>query len=72
MPIAKKRPTKCRQWRPELQERNVSIDRWLQDEVVSTYDAMQANPDRGISVDQVSTALAARHAARAKRAGCAA
>ena len=52
-----------------LQERDAAVERWLRDEVAPTYDAMQANPGRGLSVDQVSAALAARHAARVKQTG---
>ena len=52
-----------------LQERDAAIERWLRDEVAPTYDAMKANPGRGLSADQVTAALAARHAARVKKAG---
>jgi antitoxin ParD1/3/4 len=50
-----------------LQERDAAVERWLREEVVPTYDAMQADPGRGFSADQVSAALAARHAARVKK-----
>ncbi|HEY1935301.1 MAG TPA: type II toxin-antitoxin system ParD family antitoxin [Acetobacteraceae bacterium] len=52
-----------------LQERDAAVERWLRDEVAPTYDAMQADPGRGLSADQVSVALAAHHAARVRRAG---
>lgn len=52
-----------------LQERDAAVERWLRDEVAPTYDAMQADPERGLSADQVTAALAARHAARVKKAG---
>jgi antitoxin ParD1/3/4 len=52
-----------------LQERDAAIERWLRDEVAPTYDAMQANPGRGLSADHVTAALSARHAARVKKAG---
>jgi antitoxin ParD1/3/4 len=32
-----------------LQAREAAIDRWLQDEVVPVYDAMQRDPNRAIS-----------------------
>lgn len=50
-----------------LQERDVAVERWLREEVVPTYDAMQKDPGRGIPADQVTDALAARHAARLKQ-----
>lgn len=51
-----------------LQERDAAVERWLREEVTQTYDAMQANPGRGLSANQVSAAMAARHAARLKKA----
>ena len=52
-----------------LQERDAAVERWLRDEVAPTYDAMQADPGRGLSADQVTAALAAHHAARVKKTG---
>jgi antitoxin ParD1/3/4 len=52
-----------------LQERDAAVERWLREAVVPTYDAMQADPGRGLSADQVTAALAAHHAARLKKAG---
>jgi antitoxin ParD1/3/4 len=49
-----------------LEERDAAVSRWLQGEVAPVYDAMQANPDRAIPLDDVMTDLAAHHAARAK------
>lgn len=49
-----------------LQERERAIDRWLQDEVVPVYDAMQRDPHRAISGREVTAALASRHAERLK------
>jgi antitoxin ParD1/3/4 len=51
-----------------LQERNAVIERWLRAEVVPTYDAMQADPSRGLSGEQVTSALAAHHATLVKNA----
>ena len=45
-----------------LQEREAAVDRWLQDEVAPVYDAMQADPDRGIAASQVFDELRDRHA----------
>jgi antitoxin ParD1/3/4 len=49
-----------------LQEREAAIDRWLQDEVVPVYDAMQRDPDRAISGREVTAALDFHHAERLK------
>ena len=50
-------------------ERDAAVERWLREEVAPVYDAMQADPGRGLSADQVTAALAAHHAARLKKAG---
>ncbi len=52
-----------------LQERDEAVARWLREEVAPVYDAMQAEPGRGLSADQVTAELAAHHAARLKKAG---
>lgn len=52
-----------------LRERDAAVERWLRKEVVPVYDAMQADPTRGLSLDQVTAALATHHAARLKKAG---
>jgi antitoxin ParD1/3/4 len=51
-----------------LQERNAAVERWLLDEVAPVYDAMEADPRRGIAIDDVAASLRARHAARLKTA----
>jgi antitoxin ParD1/3/4 len=43
-------------------------ERWLRDEVVPVYDAMQADPTRALSADEVLGAIRSRHAARVKKA----
>lgn len=45
-----------------LQERNAAVDRWLREEVAPVYDAMEADPARGLSADRVFEAIRARHA----------
>ena len=45
-----------------LQERDAVVERWLRDEVIPVYDAMQADPSRGIAPDQVLAAMRAHHA----------
>ena len=50
-----------------LQERDVAIERWLREEVVPVYEAMKANPERGVSADAVRAALRIRHMERVKK-----
>jgi antitoxin ParD1/3/4 len=50
-----------------LQERD-AIERWLNEEVVPVYDAMKADPKRGIPAEEVFAALRAHHNARVKAA----
>ena len=45
-----------------LQERNAAVDRWLREEVAPVYDAMEADPARGLPADRVFEAIRARHA----------
>ncbi len=49
-----------------LRERDAAVERWLHDEVAPVYDAMQVEPGRALSADQVGAALQAHHAARLK------
>lgn len=49
-----------------LQERDAAVERWLREEVVPVYDAMQADRGRAIPADQVRAALRARQAQRLK------
>ena len=49
-----------------LQERDAAVERWLREEVAPVYDAMKADPARGIPAEQVFAELKARHAARLK------
>ena len=49
-----------------LQERDAVVEHWLKTEVVPVYDAMKADPTRGIPVEKVFADLRARHSARAK------
>ena len=45
-----------------LQERNAAVERWLREDVAPVYDAMEANPARGRSADEVFDAIRARQA----------
>lgn len=44
-----------------LQERNAAVERWLREEVAPVYDAMETDPKRGRSADEVFGALRDRH-----------
>ena len=49
-----------------LQERDAAVERWLREDVAPVYDAMKADPARGIPAKQVFAEVRARHAARRK------
>jgi len=49
-----------------LQERDAAIERWLREEVAPAYDAMKANPRRGLSAKRTFAEVRRRHAARVK------
>jgi antitoxin ParD1/3/4 len=51
-----------------LQERDEAVERWLRDEDAPVYDAMKADPSRGIPVEDAFAAVRAHHAARLKDA----
>src|SRR5579871_2818644 len=50
-----------------LQERDAAFERWLQEEAVPTYDAMKADPGRGIPARKVFAEVRARYAHRKAR-----
>jgi len=52
-----------------LRVQDAAVARWLREEVVPVYDAMQADPGRGVAADEVMAALASHHAARLKQSG---
>lgn len=41
--------------------RDRAVEHWLRTEVAESYDEYQANPESGISIDDVRASLAARH-----------
>ena len=41
--------------------RDQAVENWLRNQVVTAYDALKANPERAISVDQIKTRLADEH-----------
>ena len=49
-----------------LQERDAAVERWLREEVAPVYDAMQADPARGIPAAKAFSTIRARHAKRLK------
>lgn len=49
-----------------LQERDAVVERWLREEVAPVYDAMKADPTRGIPAKQVFAEIRAHHAVRRK------
>jgi putative addiction module CopG family antidote len=44
-----------------LQLRDQAVENWLREQVLPAYDAMKANPARGLSAKQVRANLAAHH-----------
>jgi antitoxin ParD1/3/4 len=49
-----------------LQERDASLDHWLTSEVAPVYDAMKANPARGIPAEKVFAELRTRYVSKPK------
>lgn len=52
-----------------LQERDAAVERWLREEVAPTYDAIEADPSRAISADDVQRSVRARHEDRRRSSG---
>src|SRR6185312_10813280 len=50
-----------------LQERDTAVEKWLREEVLGVYDAMQSDPRRAISGEKVFATIRARHADRLKK-----
>lgn len=46
-----------------LRSRDRAMEDWLHNSAVPSYEALKADPARGVSVTQARAALAARHAA---------
>ncbi|MBC8038490.1 MAG: type II toxin-antitoxin system ParD family antitoxin [Rhizobiales bacterium] len=49
-----------------LQERDEAVERWLREDVAPVYDAMKANPKRGVPAKKAFAEVRARHAGRLK------
>lgn len=45
-----------------LMARDRAVESWLHDQVGPAYDALKADPTRGVTADQVRARLAAEHA----------
>ncbi|MDZ4376198.1 MAG: type II toxin-antitoxin system ParD family antitoxin [Phenylobacterium sp.] len=52
-----------------LRERDDAVERWLQEDVASAFDALQADATRARSPQQVRQSLRARHEGRRKGQG---
>jgi len=50
-----------------LEERDAAVERWLCEEVVAAYDALEADPKRAIPAEAVFAAVRTRHHARKLR-----
>jgi antitoxin ParD1/3/4 len=49
-----------------LQERNAAVERWLQEEVATSYDRWKANPTSGLSSEEMAERMRKRHEARVR------
>ena len=49
-----------------LQERDAAMEGWLRENVAQTYDAMLANPGKGLSLDSVFAQIRSHHVAGLK------
>jgi antitoxin ParD1/3/4 len=47
-------------------DRDAAVERWLREAVAASYDAMKADPSRGIDAKTVFAEIRARHALRSK------
>ena len=45
-----------------LQARDRAVENWLRDQVVPAYQALKADPSRGLTSDQIRASLAELHA----------
>ena len=51
-----------------LQERDAAVDRWLREEVAPVFDAMLADPARGIPAERVFSEIRAEHSGQMRHA----
>jgi antitoxin ParD1/3/4 len=52
-----------------LEERDAAVERWLREDVLTAYDALQSDPKRAIPAASVLAAVRARHQKRKGRKG---
>ncbi len=52
-----------------LRERDAAVESWLREEVAPVYDAMKADPSRGMDANAVFAKVRAHHAAKVKGDG---
>jgi antitoxin ParD1/3/4 len=52
-----------------LQERDAVVERWLREEVIPVHDAMQANPERVLTAEQLKAVMRTHHARSLKKGG---
>jgi antitoxin ParD1/3/4 len=50
-----------------LEERDAAVERWLREDVLAAYDALQADPGRAIPATTVFAAVRSRHQKREAR-----
>lgn len=50
-----------------LQERNALVERWLREDVMPVYRAMEEEPGRAVPAGKVFADIRARHSRRAKK-----
>jgi antitoxin ParD1/3/4 len=50
-----------------VRERDAAIGQWLKNEVALTYDAMEANPSRGVGLDEVLKNLQRHHSRKTRQ-----
>jgi antitoxin ParD1/3/4 len=50
-----------------LEERDAAVERWLREEAVTAYEALEADPKRAIPADAVFATVRARHREKRSR-----
>jgi putative addiction module CopG family antidote len=50
-----------------LLARDRAVESWLHDQVAPAFDALKADPSRGVPIDQVKTSLESEHAKAIRR-----
>ena len=50
--------------------RDQAVENWLRNQVVTAYDALKANPERAITIDQIKARLADEHKTATTKEKC--